>query len=196
MARNDLTANITLRVRKDGSIEGEVRRTTAALDKVTGATRRTTRATEQAAAANQRANRTWIEAHRHLLRYGGYLGSGYLLHSIRRSADSYTELTNRLRLVTDSEESLIATRKELLDISQRTRTALDANANLYSRLSLAADSTGKSQAELLRVTELLNKQVVIGGNNASEAAASITCKRANTARHSMPSTAAVACAAA
>ncbi len=99
--------------------------------------------------------------------------AGRLTGALVRQADAYTELNNRLRLVTNSEAALVAVRGRLLDLSQATRSALDANAQLYSRIALSAETTGHSQAQLLRVTELLNMQVAIGGNNATEAAAGL-----------------------
>ena len=130
------------------------------------------------ALANRGLAASFIAAHGRMLAYVGALGaasyvaSRFVISSVR-IADSYTELNNRLRLVTESETQLIGVRQELLDISLRTRTELAANAALYGRLSLAADTLGRSQAEILQVTELLNKQVLIGGSNASEAAAGL-----------------------
>ena len=119
-----------------------------------------------------------IQARGRLLAYTAGIGAAIyvavrLVRTTTRIADSYTELNNRLRLVTQSETQLIGARQALLDISLRTRTELAANAALYGRLSLAADTLGRSQAEILQVTELLNKQVLIGGSNASEAAAGL-----------------------
>ena len=87
----------------------------------------------------------------------------------RDTVDAYTDLNNRLRLVTDSEDELVDTRQRLLDLSRETRTELGANAIVYSRLSLAAKDLGRSDEVLLRVVETLNKQVAIGGSNAIEA---------------------------
>ena len=119
-----------------------------------------------------------IQARGRLLAYTAGIGAAIyvavrLARTTTRIADSYTELNNRLRLVTESETQLIGARQALLDISLRTRTELAANAALYGRLSLASDTLGRSQAEILQVTELLNKQVLIGGSNASEGAAGL-----------------------
>ena len=138
---------------------------------------RATTAAQRAARANRWVASAATEAHRWTVRYAGsVLGLHQVLRALgatRVAADSYTELSNRLRLVTRSEAGLVAVRRELLATSQATRTELAANAQLYSRIALSADATGHSQAQLLRVTELLNKQVLIGGNNASEAAAGL-----------------------
>ena len=93
--------------------------------------------------------------------------------ALRETFDGYTELNNRLRLVTQSEGQLIAVRRRLLALSQDSDTALNNNALLYNRLTLASSNTGHSQAQLLRVTEILNKQVAIGGDSAESAAAGL-----------------------
>lgn len=155
----------------------EQRTAAARARRLARATRSAAAAAREQAGANRQVARSFFEAHGRL---AAYLAGGLGIHQIIRgtsatlaNADSYTELNNRLRLVTGSEAALVATRRELLSISQDTRTALDANASLYSRLALSAEATGHSQAQLLRVTELLNKQVLIGGSNASEAASGL-----------------------
>ena len=155
------------------------------LNRLTGATRRGESANQgysRSAKTAERANRGlaagFLDAHGRTLSYIASLtAAGYAVSRIAggiiRQADSYTELNNRLRLVTQSENQLIGVRGKLFNISQRTRTELSANAQLYSRISQASDALGRSQDEVLQVTELLNKQVSIGGNNASEAAAGL-----------------------
>ena len=107
----------------------------------------------------------------------GALAAGYLgfqaAKGIGRQIDAYTELNNRIRLVADSEGELAGIRDKLFAISLKTRSSVAANAQLYSRLAQASKDLGTSQADLLKVTEILNKQVLIGGNNATEAAAGL-----------------------
>ena len=88
-------------------------------------------------------------------------------------ADAWTGLNNKLKLVTKSSNEQQKAMDAIFEISQRTRTALEANATLFSRLALGADDLNLSQTQLLRVTETLNKQVLIGGNNAQEASAGL-----------------------
>ena len=112
-----------------------------------------------------------------LARRLGAIAAGYVgFHAVRgigRQVDAYTELNNRIRLVADSEAELTGIRDKLFAISLRTRSSVAANAQLYSRLAQASKDLGTSQADLLKVTEILNKQVLIGGNNATEAAAGL-----------------------
>ena len=112
-----------------------------------------------------------------LARRLGAIAAGYVgFHAVRgigRQIDAYTELNNRIRLVADSEGELAGIRDKLFAISLKTRSSVAANAQLYSRLAQASKDLGTSQADLLKVTEILNKQVLIGGNNATEAAAGL-----------------------
>ena len=135
-------------------------------------------ATRDATAAAGNQDRSLLALHGRIAGYTAGLGAlayvtARVTRALTRQLDAYTELNNRLRLVTDSEASLAAVRGRLLGISQATRSALAENTKLYSRIALSAEETGHSQSQLLRVTELLNKQVLIGGNTATEAAAGL-----------------------
>ncbi len=165
----DIKLGIRLTADSKGFVGG-VRISQKALSGLKRESRAATAATERLGATTRRT----------LAHIGHYAAGIFAVHQIMRGgraviayADSYTELNNRLRLVTKSEEGLVASRKSLLEISQRTRTDLSANAQLYSRISLASQELGRSQSEVLQVTELLNKQVLIGGNNSAEAAAGL-----------------------
>ena len=107
------------------------------------------------------------------LKYASSLFATLSARGVYRLADAHVELNNRLRLVTHSEASLAETRRRLYEISQATRTQIGANAALYSKFAMATRKTGHSQADLLKVVSLLNKQVAIGGSNAAEAAAGL-----------------------
>ena len=184
MPANDLTAHLRLTADGKGFV-GEIRVSKKELDAFTGATkkgadtqRNFTRRTREVEAATRSAGRSFTDAHGRVARYfAGFAGFAVLTQATRTTialADSYTNLNNRLRLVTDSETEQAAVRERLLEISLATRTALATNAELYSRFALAVSDTSRSQQDLLTVTELLNKQVAIGGNTATEASAGLT----------------------
>ena len=180
-----MVQRLTLRLELDnGQFVGRIRASGRAVDDFTGrvegggrASERYNRAARRTEQANRRAATSFTLAQRAAVRFFGVLGGGFLVERLARetleAADAYTELNNRIRLVADSEEAAALIRAELLDISQDTRTQLEANAELYSRISLAVRRFGRSEEESLRVTELLNQQVRIGGNNAIEASAGL-----------------------
>lgn len=101
------------------------------------------------------------------------LGGAATVRKLASYANEFTELQNRIRVVTKGTDQLNAVTDELFKISQRTRSSLSDNANLFSRLSLATGELGVSQREVLDFTESLNKAIVISGASAVEAKAGI-----------------------
>lgn len=92
-----------------------------------------------------------------------------LLRRFIRLTDQFQTLQNRLRVVTDGSQQLVEVTGQLLTISARTRTAVQTNAALFSRLALATRELGTSEAELLQFTESLNQAIIVSGVGAQEA---------------------------
>ena len=88
-------------------------------------------------------------------------------------ADAWTQLSNRLKLVTDSTEELIRVQEEVFQIAQGTRTGLSSTAELYARIARSSDQLGLSQRELLDVTESVSQAITISGVSAESANAAI-----------------------
>lgn len=86
-------------------------------------------------------------------------------------ADTMTTVRNRLAVVIDSQEDRIAAEREIFAISQRTRSQVSATANLYARTSQAAESLGRSQGDILKFTEAVQKTNIISGSTTQEASA-------------------------
>lgn len=83
--------------------------------------------------------------------------------------DTYTNLQNRLRTVTEGQEQLNEVTQRLFDISNQTRTSMEATAEIYARIGLAAKELGVTQNDLLNFTESLNQAVILSGASATEA---------------------------
>ena len=88
---------------------------------------------------------------------------------ILRTADAFTNLQNRLRVVTDGTEDLTSATRKLFDVSQETRSSVRANAELFSRLSLATEDLGVSQERVLGFTRTLNQAILASGLTSVEA---------------------------
>lgn len=97
------------------------------------------------------------------------IGVGLAVREFGRMLDVTTNVDNRLRLVTDSTERLNAVYGELLDIANRTRTPLAANADLFNRFAIAGRETGKSYQDVLDVVERVNQALQISGTSAQAA---------------------------
>lgn len=83
--------------------------------------------------------------------------------------DAFTNLQNKIRVVTKSQESLNYITGELLKIANESRTGFESVATVYSRTARSVEILGKSQQETLQFTKTLSKAVAIGGSTAVEA---------------------------
>ena len=101
---------------------------------------------------------------------GGYAqaASGNII----KYADSYTELGNRIRLVTKNNEEFAKANAAVFDISLKTNQAISSTSQIYQRFAQNADTLKISQQKISELTETVSKAVAISGasNAASEAA--------------------------
>jgi tape measure domain-containing protein len=101
----------------------------------------------------------------------GLLGGAMIIRQLVTMADEFTNIQNRLKMVTNGQDELNAVTEELFAISNRARSSFAATAEMYSRVGLAAKTLGKSQLELLQFTESLNQAIIMSGASAGEAQA-------------------------
>lgn len=101
------------------------------------------------------------------------LGSALLLRELTQMADTYTLITNRLRLVTSGTQNLADINERLFQSAQRTRTSYEATVDLYARVARNAGQLGLSQERLLGITETVNQAIRVSGGTAQEAAAGV-----------------------
>lgn len=99
----------------------------------------------------------------------GLIGGGLAVQQLVQMADAYTNIQNRLKLVTTGTANLARVTNELFEISNRTRSSYEGTANMYARVALSARSLGVSQQELLNFTESLNQAVILSGASMREA---------------------------
>lgn len=100
---------------------------------------------------------------------GAVIGAGELV----QAADTYTLLTNRLRLVTRSSEELARVQQQLFASAQNTRSSYEATVELYARIARSSDQLGLSQSRLITLTETINQAIQISGASSQEAAAGL-----------------------
>jgi tape measure domain-containing protein len=101
------------------------------------------------------------------------IGIQRVASEIYQLTDAYTNLQNRIRVVARDNNELNAATEELFKISQRTRSGLTETVEMYSRMSLATRDLGISSAEVARVTETMNKAILLSGATGREANAGI-----------------------
>lgn len=96
-----------------------------------------------------------------------------MIKRIMDYSDAWTSLTNKLIVVKREHEDLAAVQKGVFDVAQRTRSDLATTAQLYSRLAQAMASTGANSEQVLRLTETLNKALIVSGATAAERSAAL-----------------------
>ena len=107
-------------------------------------------------------------------RFASVTASALSIHQVINYADSWTELQNRLKLVTESSVGLNKATQAVYDIAQRTYQSLDATAQVYQRFADNADRLGLSQQKVAELTETVSKAVAISGASATAAQAALT----------------------
>jgi len=85
------------------------------------------------------------------------LGVGFIARDVVSLADTWTTVGNRIAFAGVAAENLAATQQAVADIASRTRSDLDATADLFSRMYRSSEDLGASQERVLRVTELVSK---------------------------------------
>lgn len=109
-----------------------------------------------------------------LTRLAGIAGVGFGAAQVIKYADSFTELQNRLRLVTKSQEELKGSTEGVYRIAQTTSQSMDSVGQVYQRIAQNADALGLSLQDVEGLTEKVAKAVAISGASAAAAEAGLT----------------------
>lgn len=91
------------------------------------------------------------------------------IRGIANAADSYNLMNARLKLATSSQEEFNTAQSELRRIAAATQAPLESLATLYQRISRPLKEAGRSQADILKVTEAVATSFRVSGASAVEA---------------------------
>mgnify|MGYP001027102635 CR=1 FL=1 len=89
------------------------------------------------------------------------------------AADTWTNLNNRLRLVTDGQDQFVAAQENVLRIAKETRQPLEATAELYQRIATNQKELGLSGQGVADIVETISKAMVVSGTSAQGAQAAL-----------------------
>lgn len=137
----------------------QVRTADSDLDKLTQTAGKTEKSTDQLAGAFRRL--------------AGPLAAVISAREVAQAAESYTTLTNRLRLVTSSTEELVAAQDAVFAIAQESRQPLEATAELYQRIAANSQELGLSANEIVSIVDTVNKTLAISGSSAQSASGAL-----------------------
>lgn len=101
------------------------------------------------------------------------LAAAFSVQQITAYADAYTNIQNRLRVVTDSTEQLTRVTASLLQTANDTRASFDATSSLYSTLARSTEELAISEERLIAITKTVNQSFAVSGATADEAANAI-----------------------
>lgn len=96
------------------------------------------------------------------------------VQQVTEYANSWVTVSNKLVNSIRANEDLAIVTQRVFDISQDTRSSLDATATLYGRLERSTRSAGTSQADLIKLTETINKGLTVSGATTEEASSTMT----------------------
>lgn len=103
----------------------------------------------------------------------GAVGAGYAavsaISAVSRAADAYNLMNARLRLATTSQDEFNVAQRELSRIAQETEAPVQSLVTLYGRISRPLREAGRSQQDILAVTEAVSTSFRVSGATAQEA---------------------------
>lgn len=100
-------------------------------------------------------------------------GTYFSVEGLLHAADGYTEIANKIRLVTDTTAEFKAAMASTFQIAQETRTSWADTAQVYQRFMQISDSLGLSQERVAKITGTVSKAIAISGTSAVSAQAAL-----------------------
>ena len=102
------------------------------------------------------------------------LGGSMVVRQVVQYADAWQNATNQLKTVQGTTENLSKTQSVLMRVANESRSSFEATSGLYTRLSRATANLNLDQAELIDLTDTINKSFAVSGASAQEASNAIT----------------------
>ncbi|WP_240023958.1 tape measure protein [Serratia marcescens] len=101
------------------------------------------------------------------------LSAALSVQQVAQYANAWVDVNNKLVNAVRPTEQLADVTQRVFDISQETRSGLEATATLYGRLERATRSAGTSTEDLAKLTTTINKGLVVSGATAEEASSTM-----------------------
>ena len=96
------------------------------------------------------------------------IGGGFGVQKIVQMSDEFVGMKSRVAMVNDGLQSNAELMEKIHESANRSRATFGSVAELVSRLGLNAKSAFSGNDELIKFSEQINKQFVIGGASAAE----------------------------
>lgn len=96
------------------------------------------------------------------------LGGMAIISEIKQTADAMMSLSSRIRLVTKDDAERLQIESRLYAMSMKNRASLEDLGDLYYKTALSATRFGASQEDVLRLTDIVSKSLIIGGADTAQ----------------------------
>lgn len=100
-------------------------------------------------------------------------GAAFSINQVKNYADSYIEIVNKLKLVTNGQAELNTAMADTYRIAQATTSSWSAVNDVYSKYMANAKTLNLTQAETARLTEITSKAVAISGSTTQSASGAL-----------------------
>lgn len=158
---------------------------TSQVDKATQALNRLTQAQTRASQAHFKGKAQGLAQGKNTAQEGGMgiigglkgafmaLGGMAIVSEIKQTADAMMSLSSRIRLVTQNDAERLSVESRLYAMSMKNRASLEDIGDLYYKTALSAQRFGATQEDVLRLTDIVSKSLVIGGADVAQQKATI-----------------------
>lgn len=91
------------------------------------------------------------------------LGGMAIVNEIKETADAMMSLSSRIKLVTKDDAERLKIEQRLYQMSMKNRSSMADLGDLYYKTASASMRFGASQEDVLRLTDIVSKSLIIGG---------------------------------
>jgi len=109
-----------------------------------------------------------------LTRVATALSAAISVQQVAEYGNAWVTVSNKLANSVRANEQLADVTQRVFDISQNTRSSIEATATLYGRLERSTRSAGTSTADLIKLTTTINKGLTVSGATTEEASSAMT----------------------
>ena len=153
---------------------------TSQIDKATQSLNRLSQAQVRASQAHFRGNAQGLAQGKNTAQAGGMgiigglkgafmaLGGMALVNEIKQTADAMMSLSSRIKLVTKDDAERLRVESALYAMANRNRASLQDLGDLYYKTASSAKQFGASQEDVLKLTDIVSKSLIVGGADTAQ----------------------------
>lgn len=96
------------------------------------------------------------------------LGGMAIVNEIKQTADAMMSLSSRIKLVTKDDAERLQVESRLYQMSMKNRASLEDLGDLYYKTASASKQFGASQEDVLKLTDIVSKSLIVGGADTNQ----------------------------